>query len=200
MPEEHTDAMLHPIIENRYSPKGFIDTPVETQKLISILEAARWAPSSRNEQPWRFIVETKASDAGYKKLLSTLNEANQTWASQAPVLIAGVTKMFYDRDHRPNRVAMYDIGGAVANLTAQAVSLGLQVHQMGGYNIERLIALYGVPDGYQPAVVLAIGYADDNRASGKRRERLPLSELVFQGNWGNSAEALFLTPSIAGGR
>ncbi len=179
---------LHPIIRDRRSPKAYLNTPVEKEKLMTILEAARWAPSSRNEQPWRFIVETKDNDEGYRKLFSTLVEANQSWAGQAPVLVAGVAKTFYDREHRPNRVALYDIGGAVANLTAQAVSLGLQVHQMGGYNIERLIELYNIPEGYQPAAVLAIGYADDSKSPAKARHRNPLEDMVYQGRWGSPAE------------
>lgn len=185
-------SKLHPIISNRRSPKAFLDVPVERDKLVAILEAARWAPSSRNEQPWHFILETKDDEEGYKKLFNTLVDANQAWAIQAPVLIAGVAKTFYDREHRPNRVALYDTGGAVANLTAQAVALGLQVHQMGGYNAQRLIELYNIPEGYQPAAVIAVGYADDSKASTKQRLRKPLDEIVFQGTWGSPAEILLV--------
>ncbi|MBX2991704.1 MAG: nitroreductase family protein [Bacteroidetes bacterium] len=174
-------------IRRRWSPKGFLDIPVEPEKLVSLFEAARWSPSSRNEQPWRFIVETKSHPEGYERLFSTLTESNKSWAGEAPVLIAGFAKKLFERDNRFNRVALYDTGGAVANLTVQAVSLGLQVHQMGGYDMRRLRELYSVPEEFEPAAILAVGYADEEQRTSRVRLRHELHTMVYEGVWGSAS-------------
>lgn len=187
---ESTRIPLDEAIGMRWSPKGFLDIPVEPEKLRSLFEAARWSPSSRNEQPWRFIVETKSHPEGYERLFSTLTESNESWACQAPLLIAGFAKKHFDRDNMPNRTAMYDTGGAVANLTVQAVSLGLQVHQMGGYDMRLLKELYNVPEEFEPAAILAVGYADEGGRSSRVRLRRELNTMVYEGVWGRASELL----------
>lgn len=191
---ESTRIPLNEAVDRRWSPKGFLDIPVEPEKLRSLFEASRWSPSSRNEQPWRFIVETKPHPEGYERLFSTLTESNKSWAGQAPVLIAGFAKKLFERDNRPNRVALYDTGGAVANLTVQAVSLGLQVHQMGGYDMRRLKELYNVPEEFEPAAILAVGYADEEERSSRVRQRRELNTMVYEGAWGRASE--FLSTSM----
>lgn len=185
------DVQLHEIIANRRSPKGFVEKAVEPGMLRSLLEAARWSPSSRNEQPWRFIVASKAhQQAEYDKLFSTLNDSNRVWAHQASALIAVAAKLTSSRDGKPNRLAQYDTGGAVANLTAQAVSLGLQVHQMGGFNSQMLRQLYNVPDDFELMAVLAIGYSDDGLLGQRQRVRKELGQFVFQGEWEKSSNMI----------
>lgn len=179
-------AML-PAIEHRRSPKNFLDIPVEQEKLHSILNAARWAPSSRNEQPWRFILATKENPDEYERLLSTLNEKNREWAKQAPVLLVALAHQFVERTGSPNTHAMYDVGGAIAHLTTQAVSLGLQVHQMGGFDVDKLRRLFQIPESFDPVTVNAIGYGDEEDFLQHERTRKELKSLVFEGEWGRPA-------------
>ena len=174
-------------IEQRRSPKQFLDIPVEAEKLRSILDAARWAPSSRNEQPWRFIIATKENPVEYERLLGTLMEKNREWAKQAPVLLVAIARQFIERTGSPNTHAMYDVGGAIAHLTTQAVSLGLQVHQMGGFDADMLRRLYHIPDGFDPVTVNAIGYGDEETFQQHVRTRKELNSLVYTGSWGTPA-------------
>lgn len=182
-----TTAML-PAIEHRRSPKRFLDIPVEPEKLRSILDAARWAPSSRNEQPWRFILATKENPDEYERVLSTLNEKNKEWAGGAPVLLVALADQFVERTGSPNKYAMHDVGSAVINLTTQAVSLGLQVHQMGGFDSEKLRRLYQIPESFEPVTVNAIGYGDEETFLQHERTRKELRSLVFEGEWGKPAD------------
>lgn len=178
---------LHEPLARRQSPKGFLPLPVEPEKLQSMFEAARWAPSSRNEQPWRFIVASKSENpTEFEELFSTLNDSNKLWANQASVLIAVAAKLTSSRDAEPNRHALYDTGGAVANLTVQAVALGLQVHQMAGFNSQALRELYEVPSDFELMTVLAIGFPDESLLGQRQRVRKELSEFVFQSAWGKS--------------
>ena len=124
---------IHELIKQRWSPLAFNIRPVEPEKIASLLEAARWAASCFNEQPWFFIVATQDNAQEYEKLFSCLVEANQTWAKDAPLLMLSVAKLSFTRNNKPNRHALHDLGFAVGNLTLQAQALGLFVHQMGGF-------------------------------------------------------------------
>src|ERR1700687_5017202 len=120
-----TDIALHELIRNRWSPRAFSDKPVPAEVLRSLFEAARWAPSSSNEQPWAFLVTTTDDKENHAKMLSTLVEFNQAWAKHAPVLAIAVSEMAFAKTGKPNRNAFYDTGAAVANLSAEATSRGL---------------------------------------------------------------------------
>ncbi len=178
---------IHAPLARRRSPKGFFRKAVEEETLLSLFEAARWAPSSFNEQPWRFIVATKDNGDEFGKLLATLSPTNQEWAKDASVLIAVAAKLNLERNGKANRHAQYDTGGAVANLTTQAVSLGLQVHQMAGFDSSKLRETFGIPLDYEPMAVIAAGYADEVQLSQKQRVRKELGELVFEGVWSNTS-------------
>lgn len=177
---------LHELLARRRSPKAFLDRTLDPGILVSLFEAARWSPSSRNEQPWRFIVATKEHADDYHRLFEVLNERNKAWAHTAPVLVAVVAKTFFDPDGLPNRASFFDVGGAVALLTIQAVSLGLQVHPIGGFDNGRLKTVCGIPDGYEPIVMLAIGYPDEQTLLNEERVRNQLSSFVFQGMRGRT--------------
>jgi len=123
---------IHELIASRWSPYTFDPRPVEPDKLLSCLEAARWAASSYNEQPWSFIVARREDEAQFDQMLGCLVEANRAWAKNAGVLILTVVSRFFTRNGKPNRVAEHDIGLAAGNLTVQATALGLHVHQMAG--------------------------------------------------------------------
>ncbi len=184
---------LHPLISRRKSTRAFSEKPVEPEKLRSILEAARWAPSSSNIQPWRFIVATKEQPEKYERLLGLVVEQNKTWAANAPLLILSVTKLTHEAGEKSNKFALHDVGLASANMTFQATSLGLAVHQMGGFNAEKARTLLNIPKDFEPVAMIAVGYgnATDFLPEYLRerelapRVRKDLSDLAFDGVWEN---------------
>jgi nitroreductase len=192
-----TQYPVHEFIRSRWSPRAFADHPVEPDKLLSLLEAARWAPSSYNYQPWSFIVATKENPTEYNRLLSTLVEFNQSWAKNAPVLIIAVAQTTTN-DGKTNRHAFHDVGLAIENLVFQATALGLHVHQIAGFNVDIARKEYQIPEGYEPATALTVGYIGDPQslADGLRerelaaRVRKPLKEFVFTGKWGDVSSLL----------
>jgi len=192
-----TQYPVHDLIQSRWSPRAFGDRSVEPEKLLSLLEAARWAPSSYNYQPWSFIVATKDDATEYNRLLSTLVEFNQGWAKNAPVLILAVAKIRND-DGKTNRHALHDVGLALENLIIQATSLGLFGHQIAGFNVETAREVYQIPEDYEPATVVTVGYPGDPQSlpDGLRdrelapRVRKPLTEFVFTGQWGHTSPLL----------
>jgi nitroreductase len=186
---------IEEILRRRWSPRAFSDRLVEPEKLQSLFEAARWAPSCFNEQPWSFIVATKQKPAEHARLLSCLVEGNQRWASKAPVLMVSVAKLNFDKSGKPNRHAFHDLGLAMGNMLVQATALGLFVHQMGGFSPEKVHEIYGVPEGFEPVAAIAIGYglAADELPEAFRefdlgaRSRKPVSGFVFEGCWGETS-------------
>jgi nitroreductase len=179
-------APIHEVLARRFSPRAFSARPVETAKLVRLFHAARWAPSSYNAQPWAFILATREDAEGYNRLLSTLMDVNRQWAQHAPVLILAVAKLDFDHVARPNRHALYDLGQAVANLTVEATSLDLYIHQMGGFDPRLARELFAIPAGYEPMAVLALGYRAEEEDKSKRT-RKPLADFVFSGSWGRPA-------------
>ena len=187
-----TDFPVSDVIAQRWSPYAFADRPVSREDLQSLFEAARWAPSSYNEQPWSYLVATREDAAAFATLLSCLVEGNQQWAKAAPVLALGCTRLNFVRDGRPNAAAVHDLGLASAGLLVEATTRGLAVHQMIGILPDRARQIYQVPEGVQPLTGLAIGYAGDPAALPKqlrsrdaaRRTRKPVQEFVFSGKWG----------------
>ena len=145
-----TQNPIHDLLKCRWSPRAFDERAVEANKLRSLFEAARWAPSSNNEQPWRFLVATKENKTEWDRLFHCLVEGNQRWANLAPVLMLSVGKMTFD-DGSPNRHAFHDVGLAAENLMLQATALGLGCHQMAGFHVDKAREDLGVPDGYEPA-------------------------------------------------
>lgn len=187
------DHPIHELIARRWSPYAFADRPVSDDDLRSLFEAARWAASSYNEQPWSYIVATRANTAEFERLLSCLVEGNQAWAKAAPVLGIGCTRLHFVRNNKPNAAAIHDLGLASATLTLEATARGLHVHQMIGILPDRVRELYHVPEGVQPLTGLAIGYVADPSIlpDGYRqrdlaaRQRKPLAEFVFGNQWGS---------------
>lgn len=187
-----TTHEIHDLLRQRWSPRAFADRMIEPDKLRSLLEAARWAPSSYNEQPWSFIVATKDNPGEHGLLLSCLVEGNVRWAQHAPLLMLSVARLAFERNQKPNRHAFHDVGLAVENLVIQGMALGLFVHQMAGFHVDRAREVYGIPEGYEPVAAMAIGYLDDpGRLPDDLRERelaprtrKPLEAFVFSGQWG----------------
>jgi len=190
-----THYPIHDLLRRRWSPRTFSDRRVEPDTLRSLLEAARWAPSSYNEQPWSFIVASKDDPVEFGRLLSCLVEGNIQWAQHAPVLMVSVARLTFEDDGKPNRHAFHDVGLAVANLIVQATALGLVVHQMAGIFPDKIRELYGIPEGYEAVAGIALGYPGDPQSLPEElrkrelapRERKPLTEFVFSGRWGRTS-------------
>jgi nitroreductase len=189
-----TQFPLHDLLKRRWSPRAFSEQPVGPDMLLTLLEAARWAPSSSNEQPWRFVVATREEPADYDRLLACLLEGNRKWAYRAPVLILSVARVDFEEDGRPNRHAFHDVGLATENLLLQATALGLVAHPMAGFDIEKARADLKIPSGYEPVAMIAVGYPGElnvlpdylQQRELKPRERKPLPEIAFSGQWGYS--------------
>jgi len=190
-----TDHPIHDQLAARWSPYAFEDRLVSDADLCSLFEAARWAPSSYNEQPWSYIVAKRESREEFQKLSSCLLEANRVWATAAPVLALGIVRLRFVRNDKPNRAAVHDLGLAAGNLLVEATARGLCVHQMIGIDPEKARELYEIPDGSEAWTGLAIGYrGDPNGLPGALRERdvaprrrKPLEEFVFGGRWGSAS-------------
>src|ERR1700735_4128101 len=139
----HVEGVL-PLFLDRWSPRSFADRAIEPAKLAKVFEAARWAASSSNEQPWRFLVGTHPSDT-WQKIFDSLVDGNKKWDQKVPVLILGVANTRNSRGAE-NRFALYDTGAAASYLTLQAAHMGLVAHQMGGYDKEKARAAFGIPE------------------------------------------------------
>ena len=184
------------VIKNRWSPRAFSDKPVPAEVLRSLFEAARWAPSSNNEQPWAYIVATKDDAENFEKALGALVEFNAGWAKKAPVLAIAVAQLAFAKNNAPNRNAQYDVGAASLQLSIEATARGLVVHQMAGFDPETAKEAYNIPQGWEPIAAMAIGYPGDASSLPEpyqSREKAPrtrkrIREFVMSGEWGHTAE------------
>jgi nitroreductase len=187
---------VHDLIRNRWSPRAFSDKPVPPEVLRSLFEAARWAPSSNNEQPWAYIVATKDDKENFERSLGSLIEFNANWAKKAPVLAIAVAELAFAKNSAPNRNAQYDVGAASLQLAIEATARGLVVHQMAGFDPESAREAYGIPQGWEPIAAMAIGYPGDATSLPEPyqtrerapRTRKPIREFVMSGQWGHTAE------------
>lgn len=190
-----TEVPVHEIVRERWSPRAFSEKTVPAEVLRSLFEAARWAPSSSNLQPWAYIVGTKDDKENFEKVLSTLVEFNQGWAKNAAVLALSVAQVKNTKDGASNRWAFHDVGSASAQLTTEANSRGLYVHQMAGLDPEKARKVFQIPEGWEAVAAIAIGYPGDPATLPEKlrerelapRTRKPLSEFVMTGGWGHTA-------------
>src|ERR1700716_4106912 len=190
-----TDVALNKVKKKGGGRRVFAKKPVPAEILRSLFEAARWAPSSNNEQPWAYLVATKDDPESYAKMLAVLVEFNANWAKNAPVLALSVAHLKTQREGKPNRVALHDVGSATAQLTFEANSHGLLVHQMAGFDAEKARQTFAIPPDWEPVAAMAIGYpGNPDSLSEKLRERelaprtrKPLVEFVMSGSWGHTA-------------
>jgi len=185
----------HPIFDllaRRWSTRAFAGRSVEREILVSLFEAARWAPSSGNGQPWSYLMATKENFAEHERLAGVLNPGN-AWARQAPVLALSVAAL--DRAGRPNRHAHHDLGLANENLVIQAVSMGPAVHMMAGFGVEMAREVFEIPVSHDPVAMMAIGYPGDPASLPEDlrqkelapRQRKPIGDFVFSGKFGRAA-------------
>jgi nitroreductase len=183
-----------PALLKRWSARSYADREVPVEDLARVFEAARWAASSNNEQPWRFVFGVRNSET-HKKIASALAGFNKGWAPSAPVLILGVANTQFERNGSQNTYALYDLGAATSYLTLEAAELGLVTHQMAGFDHEALRQGLAIPENYALGCVVALGYQGEPSALRNEtlierehlpRERKPLNELVFS-SWGEAA-------------
>jgi nitroreductase len=174
---------LHELIRKRWSPNQFLTRPIEAEKLRSLFEAARWAASCFNEQPWRYILATRAEPEQFQKVLGLLMEQNQQWAKTAYALGFSTGKKTFSHNSKPNRFALHDAGAATATLAVEATALGLRCHFMGGFDTQRARSEFHVPDDFEVGAAFAIGYIDETAVLPGVRTRKELEEIVFSGDW-----------------
>jgi len=189
----NTQFTIHPILANRWSPRAFDSTkPVEHEKLLACLEAARWAPSCFGDEPWRFIVCDRAFDKGtWEQMLACLAPKNQEWAKNAPVLLLACSASTFRKNGNPNQWGQYDTGAASISLCLQAESLGLVTHQMGGFDADSARKTFSIPDAFMPMAAMALGYQADadildegfHNIEIAERSRQPLGACFFAGSW-----------------
>ncbi|HKD08092.1 MAG TPA: nitroreductase family protein [Bryobacteraceae bacterium] len=179
-----SQSHLNDLIARRWSPREFLDKPIEPEKLRSLFEAARWAASSFNEQPWRFVVATKDHPAEFERVLSTLAPKNQLWAKTAWALGISAARKTFTHSGAPNRFGIHDAGAALANLMLQAVSVGLYAHGMAGFDAEKARAEFGIPLDFEVGAAFAIGYIAPGTPPPATRTRRPLEETVFGTKFG----------------
>jgi nitroreductase len=187
------DYPLDNEIARRWSPRIFEDSrDVEREKIMSLLEAARWAPSCFNEQPWRYLVFDGTDSEALKRARACLVEGN-SWALKAPVLMISIARDNFARNEEPNRTAQHDVGLASENLVLEAVELGLVAHQMAGFNVAQARSEFNIPEDYTVLAMIAVGYPYrgnlddlDEKTRAKElaaRSRKPVSEIAFAGTW-----------------
>ncbi len=184
MPETN---LLLPAIANRWSPRTYADKPIDPETLATLFEAARWAASCFGEEPWRFVIATKADPEKFAQVLNLLVPFNQDWAKNAYVVGITVAKKTFTKNGNPNRFNLHDAGAALATLAIQASALGLQAHGMGGFDAQKARTEFGVPDDFEIGAAFAVGYVNGSAAPPEGRTRKPLSELVFTPTWGEPA-------------
>lgn len=152
--------MINELLMKRHSTRAFSNEAIKLEIVEELFEAARWAPSSANLQPWTFYYAVSDDRESFEKVVEVLNHGNALWAKDAPLLIIPVAKMTWD-DGTPNKHAFHDVGLATANLTVQATHMGMYVHIMGGFSSDRVRDLLQLPEGYEPVTVIAVGYKGD---------------------------------------
>lgn len=181
---------LHDLITDRWSPVAFDPKPVEQHKIQLLFDAAKWAPSGRNAQPWGFVIATKEMPE-YELMFGLLDDGNKVWAQTAPVLVLSLGQVISTYKNRPNRLALYETGMAMGNLLLQATHMGLYVHQMGGYDVERAREVLVIPARYEPCAMMAIGYKGDPAQlpaevalrEKQKRSRMDVSQFLVPGRY-----------------
>jgi nitroreductase len=189
-----SDDPVHPLLAERRRLRAFSPRTVEPEILGSLLEAAHWAASCANEQPWSFIVAVKGDKPEFQRLLGCLIEFNLEWAQHAPVLILSVARMTFQSTGKSNRHAFHDVGLATAALTVQATASGLVVHQMAGFDVEKSRREFSIPQDHEPVAVSAIEYPGNPADLPEKllqkelapRQRKPLADFIFERGWGRS--------------
>ncbi|HLF38295.1 MAG TPA: nitroreductase family protein [Burkholderiales bacterium] len=189
-----TSTPIHELLARRWSPRAFDPTrPVSREQLKVLLEAGRWAPSCNGDEPWRYLIWDKGRDPqGWQKAFDCLSENNKKWVKNVPLLMLSCAGSTFQATGKPNRWTQHDTGAASVSMALQAVALGLIVHQMGGWDVDKARAAFAIPAEYTPMAMIAVGYQtgpeildEETKAKEMRpRARKPIAERFFEGGWG----------------
>jgi nitroreductase len=194
----HTSVPIHELLARRWSPRAYDGKRgVSEEQLQALFEAARWAPSCNNDQPYRYLVWRRARDAaGFEQAFACLSDSNKKWVKNVPVLMLSCAGSIFAHTGKANRFGPHDVGAASACLALQGVALGLAVHQMGGLDAAKARAAFGIPDEYTPMAMIAVGYQaspdvldEETKAKELRaRSRKAIAEHFYAGTWGKAVE------------
>jgi len=194
-----TSKPIHDLLARRWSPRAFDpNRPVSRDQLKVLLEAGRWAPSCNGDEPWRYLIWDKGRDAaGWQKAYDCLSENNKKWVKNVPLLMLSCAGSNFEATGKPNRWTQHDTGAASVSMALQAVAMGLVVHQMGGWDVEKARAAFAIPADYTPMAMIAVGYQtsadildEETKAKELRpRARKPIAERFFEGGWGKGVTA-----------
>jgi len=194
-----TSVPIHDLLAKRWSPRAYdAGKPVSRAQITALLEAGRWSPSCNGDQPWRYLVWDNSRDPqGWQKAFECLSESNQKWVKNVPLLMLSCAGSVFAHNGKPNRWTQHDTGMASLSIALQAVALGLIAHQMGGFDADKARAAFGIPAGYTPMSMIAVGYQaepdvldEETKAKELRpRARKPLGEHFFEGAWGSGFES-----------
>lgn len=185
---------INHVIVNRWSPRSFVNDEISDKELFSLFEAARWAPSSSNSQPWRFIY-AKRNSKNWNNLFNLLIDFNKQWCVDASALVVIISRKNFEHNGQPSITHQFDTGAAWENLAIQAVSQGLIAHAMAGFDYEKARKDLAVPDDYDVSAMIAIGKRGPKEKLSTELQvreipntRKPLSEIVMEGKFGNKVE------------
>lgn len=189
-----TSKPIHDLLARRWSPRAFDpNRPVTREQLKVLLEAGRWAPSCNGDEPWRYLIWDKGRDPqGWQKAFDCLSENNKKWVKNVPLLMLSCGGSTFEATGKPNRWTQHDTGAASVSMALQAVAMGLIVHQMGGWDVDKARAAFAIPAEYTPMAMIAVGYQtvpdildEETKAKELRpRGRKPIAERFFEGGWG----------------
>ncbi|WP_320019356.1 nitroreductase family protein [Labilibaculum manganireducens] len=182
---------IHELIDKRWSPRAFSDQEIEPTKIEKLFEAASFAASCFNEQPWRFIYATKDYPERYDQLMSCLVEFNQMWVKTAPMIILTLASKKFAQSQKENHHARHDLGLAIGNMSVQATGMGLYMHQMAGFSAEKAREMFEIPFDFDIVTMIAVGYIGDpmqlpeniREMESSKRERRSLDKILFDGDW-----------------
>jgi len=187
---------INPVIVSRWSPRSFVSSEISDKDLFSLFESARWAPSSSNSQPWRFIY-AKRDSQNWNDLFNLLIDFNKQWCADASALVVIVSRKNFENNNQPSLTHQFDTGAAWENLAIQAVSQGLVTHAMAGFDYVKAKTTLGVPDDFEVMAMVAIGkrgpkdkLSPELQARETPNTRKPLSEIVMDGKFGIKAKSL----------
>jgi len=187
---------INPVIVSRWSPRSFMSSEISDKDLFSLFESARWAPSSSNSQPWRFIY-AKRDSQNWNDLFNLLIDFNKQWCADASALVVIVSRKNFENNNQPSLTHQFDTGAAWENLAIQAVSQGLVTHAMAGFDYVKAKTTLGVPDDFEVMAMVAIGkrgpkdkLSPELQARETPNTRKPLSEIVMDGKFGIKAKSL----------
>ena len=194
-----TSVPIHDLLARRWSPRAFDPKrPVSREQLKVLLEAGRWAPSCNGDEPWRYLIWDRGRDPqGWQKAFDCLSENNKKWVKNVPLLMLSCAGSTFEATGKPNRWTQHDTGAASVSMALQAVAMGLIVHQMGGWDVDKARAAFAIPAEYTPMAMIAVGYQtgpeildEETKAKEMRpRARKPIAERFFEGGWGKGFAA-----------